>query len=91
MFTEKQKIWISHENTDRQNIIFSDEKWFCLKPHPNRQNTRFWSMSNPHKYDDTNKQGAEKIMAWAGIVDGRILPIVWFKPGESVNFQIYLN
>ena len=48
-------------------------------------------MSNPHKYDDTNKQGAEKIMAWAGIVDGRILPIVWFKPGESVNSQIYLN
>ena len=27
-------------------------------------------------------------MAWAGIVGGRILPIIWFKPGESVNFQI---
>ena len=84
MFTEEQKIWISDENTDRQNIIFSDEKQFCLKPHPNRQNNRFWSISNPHKYDDTNEQDAEKIMAWTGIVDGRILPIVLFKSGESV-------
>ena len=30
-------------------------------------------------------------MALAGIVDGRILPTVWFKPGETVNYQIYLN
>ena len=45
-------------------------------------------MSHPHKYDDTNKQDAEKNHAWAGTVDGRILPIVWFKPGESVNSNI---
>ena len=26
MFTEEQKIWISDENIDPQNIIFSNEK-----------------------------------------------------------------
>ena len=41
MFTEEQKIWISDENIDPQNIIFSDEKYICLKPHPNRQKNRF--------------------------------------------------
>ena len=68
--------WISDENIDPQNTISSDEKWFCLKPHSNRQNTRFWNILNSHKYDDTNKQGAENIKVWVGIVDGRNLPTV---------------
>ena len=30
-------------------------------------------------------------MCWAAIVDGRVLPLVWFETGESVNGQRYLN
>ena len=30
-------------------------------------------------------------MAWAAVVNGRILPIVWFQEGQSVNTEIYLN
>ena len=30
-------------------------------------------------------------MAWADVVNGRILQIVWFLEGQSVNTEIYLN
>ena len=30
-------------------------------------------------------------MAWAAVVNGRILPIVWFQERQSVNTEIYLN
>ena len=83
--------WVVTSKIDPQKIIFSDEKFFVLRPHPNKQNARFWSCTNPHLYDDSLKQGAEKIMAWADMVNGRILPIVWFQEGQSVNTEIYLK
>ena len=83
--------WVITCEIDPQKIIFSDEKFFVLRPHPNKQNSRFWSCTNPHLYDDSVKQGAEKTMAWAAVVNGRILPIVWFQEGQSVNAEIYLN
>ncbi len=83
--------WISQTNMDPQKIIFSDEKWFHLRPHHNRQNTRVWSTTNPFLYDDSIKQGSEKVMCWAGVVDGRVLPIVWFSAGESVDSKKYLG
>ena len=30
-------------------------------------------------------------MCWAAIVDGRVLRLVWFEKGESVNGQRYLD
>ena len=30
-------------------------------------------------------------MCWAGIIDGRILPMVWFEPGSSVKGEKYLK
>jgi hypothetical protein len=83
--------WILASNIDPQKVIFTDEKWFHLKPHPNRQNARYWTIKNPFLYDDSVKQGGEKVMSWAAIVDGRVLPIVWFNDGESVNSERYLN
>ena len=29
--------WICNRNIDPQLIIFTDEKWVILRPHPNRQ------------------------------------------------------
>lgn len=92
---KKQRLefcrWISDNNIDPQKIIFTDEKWFHLQPHPNRQNTRFWSIKNPFAYADSIKQGGQKVMAWAAIVDGRVLPIVWFVNGVSVDSDRYLD
>jgi hypothetical protein len=82
---------INSSDIDPQKIIFTDEKWFTLKPHPNHQNTRYWSTSNPFLYDDSIKQGASKILCWAGIIDGRILPLVWFGQGVTINGERYLN
>ena len=42
-------------------------------------------------YDASVKQGTEKVMAWTGIVNGRVLPLVWFPKGVSVNSDIYLE
>ena len=83
--------WFSENNIDAQNVIFTDEKWFTLRPHLNRQNTRFWSIENPYAYDDCIRQGAEKVMCWAAIVDGKVLPLVWFDAGTSVNSDKYLS
>lgn len=82
---------IQSTDIDPQKIIFTDEKWFTLKPHPNHQNTRHWSMSNPFLYDDSIKQGASKILCWAGIIDGAILPLVWFEQGVTINGERYSN
>lgn len=82
--------WILDNNIDPHKIIFTDEKWFLLHPHPNRQNTRIWSAQNPYQYDDCMKQGAEKVMCWAAIIEGKILPPVWFNTGTSVNSESYL-
>ena len=30
-------------------------------------------------------------MFWAGVINGKILPIVWFDKGESVSFVTYLE
>lgn len=83
--------WILEHEIDPNKIIFSDEKWFQLDVSFNRQNVRYWSTENPHAYDASVKQGAEKVMAWAGIVNGCVLPIVWFQRGISVNSQNYLE
>ena len=41
--------------------------------------------------DASVKQGTEKVMAWAGIVNGRVLPLVWFPKGVSVIADNYLE
>ena len=83
--------WLLSSEIDVQNVIFTDEKFFTLKSSPNRQNTRFWCLENPYVLEESVTQGAEKLMCWAGVINGRILPIVWFEKGESVNSVRYLE
>ena len=70
-------------------IIFSDEKWFCLKPHPNKKNQVTWSITNPNNIEEVRDQGVKKVMAWVGFVNGKLLPIHWFE--GSVNGNQYLE
>ena len=62
---------------------------FTLKPHPNRKNEVHWSRTNPNNVYEVKDQGALKVMAWVGIVDGQVLPIHWFN--SSVNGQSFLD
>ena len=86
--------WFLRNKVDPQKVICSDEKWFTLSPRPNHQNSRYWSTTNPHLYEDGYKQGGEKVMCWVGIVNGEILPIHWFEEDGrpvSVNGDRYLT
>ena len=73
-----------------KNVIFSDEKWFVLKPTPNRKNNVHWAKSNPHIVTEVGDQGTKKCMVWMGILNGEILPITWFV-GKGVNSENYLE
>ena len=46
-------------------------------------------MENPHNVEEVRVQGAKKVMAWAGFVDGKFLPIHWFE--GSVNGESYIK
>ena len=83
--------WMIDSNIEPQKIIFTDEKWFLLRPHPNRQNSRIWSIQNPYKYEDCVKQGGEKVVCWAAIINGRVLPIHWFENSTAVDGKSYLD
>ena len=76
-----------------QRVVWSDEKWFFKKTPTNQHNERTWSLVHPHDYEEQQEQGGEKVMAWVGIVDGRVLPVYWFKDDKghsvSVNGTLY--
>ena len=74
-----------------KQIIFSDEKWFSLVPHPNRQNTRIWAPFQPNRTNECRVQGATKVMAWVGVVGKKVLPVHWFEEKKGVNGETYLN
>lgn len=81
--------WIQFPEQWFERVIWTDEKWFVLQQAPNRQIDRFWAPVHPHHLIECKKTRGDKCMAWAGIVDGKCLPIVWFE--GSVNGEVYLK
>ena len=51
-------------------VVWSDKKWFILRQHPNRQNERYWAPCDPEVEVVCKEQGGQKVMAWAGVVQG---------------------
>ena len=75
-------------------IMFDDEKWFQLNQHPNRQNTRYWSVSKPDFVFDLKNQWVSKVMAFVVIVDGTVRPVFWHQEdgkNVSVNTDQYIK
>ena len=70
--------------------IWSDEKWFVLRQPPNRQNERYWAPSDPEVEVPCKEQGGKKVMAWVGVVAGRVI-LHWFPSNVSVNGERYLQ
>ena len=60
-----------------QRVIWSDEKWFVLHPAPNTQNDVVWAPWHPEEEVECRRQGDSKVMAWCGMVDGRMLRVRW--------------
>ena len=83
--------WILDNYFGSNRIIFKDEKQFYRILPFYRQKMRYWSIENPHVHDASVKQGAQKVMTWAGIANGLVLAIVWYPNNVSVNSQNYLK
>jgi len=79
--------WQRQPDDFAQKVVWSDEKWFVRKTPPNRQNERYWALVHPHEFEEQQKQGGDKIMAWVGLVDGGILSVYWFRDenGNATN------
>ena len=71
-------------------VVWSDEKWFVLRQAPNRQNEPYWAPCDPEVEVACKEQGGQKVMAWAGVVQGQVL-IHWFPNNVSVNGERYLE
>ena len=76
-------------------VIWTDEKYCCLKQKPHRKNDGFWALNNPHEVVETNDKNGLKVMIFVAIVDGKV-PIVHAfidENGrrESVNGDCYLK
>ena len=82
-------FWLTFTEDWFEMVIWSDEKWFVLNQHPNRKNDSQWAPSNPHNLVQCKKMSGKKVMAWVGIVDGKVLPVYWFE--GSVTGKGYLQ
>ena len=76
--------WVLDGNIEPKNIIFMDEMWFDLRSSFNCQNTRYWSIQNPHVYDDSVNQGGKKDHGldryrWWARLTGRLTWLFWKK------------
>lgn len=71
-------------------VIWSDEKWFVLNQSPNRQNERYWAPQNPNVEVSCRIQGDQKVMCWAGLVNGKVI-IHWIEGGRAVNGPSYVE
>ena len=74
-----QKVYISLEDHSFLTSNFSSHF----------KNDVYWSPDNPSNIKEVRDQGVSKVMAWVGIVDGRVLSITWFQ--GSVTGQNYLE
>jgi hypothetical protein len=58
--------------------VWTDEKWFTLRPTPNKQNVRPWGPEPKQELIECAAQGDAKVMAWCGFVDGHTLKAYCF-------------
>ena len=82
-------FWLTLSEEQFEKIICSDEKWFVLHQSPNRKNDVFWGPQSTENVVACKKAHGAKVMAWAGLVDGKVLPIHWFE--GSVDAAAYLT
>lgn len=73
---------------DPQLYFMSDEAWFNLSGHVNSQNTRYWSVENPHMISQQPLHD-EKIGVWCAMSATRIIGPIFFN--TNVNSCVYLE
>lgn len=78
------------------NLVFSDEKTFCVEQYLNKQNDRVWLKGRASDHSDelrvNRRQGAAQIMVWAAITENGRSPLVFLPMGPKevkINQHIY--
>lgn len=80
------------KNGRYQSILFTDEKIFTIEQTINKQNDRVWLQEPSAKHQNKyRKQGAQSVMAWAGISATGRTPLVFIEQGVKVNKTVYLE
>ena len=75
--TEFCRWLLEQPNPERfvMNVIWMDEKYFCLNQKPHRKNDGTWSNECPHEIVESNNRNDQKVMLFVAIVDGKV-PVV---------------
>lgn len=78
------------------NLVFSDEKTFCIEQFVNKQNDRNWLSGRASDHSDelrvTRRQGADQVMVWAAITENGRSPLIFMPMGRNevkINQHIY--
>ena len=83
--------WISKQTPEFiDKVIWSDEKLWEEKVHPNKQNERYWARVDPEVEVDCKMQGGNKVMSWAAMINGEII-LHWFPLKTNVDQHVYLD
>ena len=62
------KLFINDRFTE-EFVLFSDEAMFYVNGEVNRINVRYWSQVNPHWFDFSKQEGAQKLMVWCDLLE----------------------
>ena len=76
---------LSFTEEQLEKVLWSDEKWFVLHQAPNSKNDVVWGPANTRNVVACKKAHQAKVMAWVGIVDGKVLPVHWFEGNVDSN------
>ena len=81
---------ISKPQKFANNAIRSNEKWFVIRQHPNKQTECDWAPFDAEIEVDCKEQGGQKVICWEAVIRGQFI-LHWFNQKVSVNARIYLN
>ena len=72
--TEFCRWLLEQRNSERfvKNVIWTDEKYFCLNQKPHRKNDGIWSNECPHEMVESNNRNDQKVMLFVAIVDDKV-------------------
>lgn len=95
-FKRSKELLVMRRRGELPNLVFSDEKTFCIEQFKNRQNDRKWLKGRSSDHSDelrvTRRQGADQVMVWAAITENGRSPLVFLPMGRNevkIDQKIY--
>jgi len=88
-FCRWAQIMLNRDRIFFRFVLFSDEAIFQNIGQLNRHNSHYWSVENPHWYQEVNHQHRWSLIVWCGILKGNLICLYIFD--ENVNGNNYLH